>query len=116
VLGAPASAIGLVESLAEATAAFMKIASGWLSDRVGRRKPLIALGYTLERMLGRRFGMTDADDRLPERLVSEPIEPADRTSVVPLARLKRDHYRQRGWDAHGVPRPGLLARLGLDDD
>jgi MFS family permease len=50
VLGAPASAIGLVESLAEATAAFMKIASGWLSDRVGRRKPLIALGYTLSNL------------------------------------------------------------------
>ncbi|MBN1193339.1 MAG: MFS transporter, partial [Coriobacteriia bacterium] len=47
VLGAPVAAIGLIESLAEATASFMKLGSGWLSDRVGRRKPLIASGYAL---------------------------------------------------------------------
>jgi MFS family permease len=50
VLGAPVSAIGLIESLAEAAASFMKVGSGWLSDRVGRRKPLIALGYTLSNL------------------------------------------------------------------
>lgn len=50
VLGAPVAAIGLIESLAEATAAFMKVGSGWLSDRVGRRKPLIALGYSLSNL------------------------------------------------------------------
>ena len=47
VLGAPVTAIGLIESIAEATASFLKVFSGWLSDRVGRRRPLIALGYTI---------------------------------------------------------------------
>ena len=47
VLGAPVSAIGLIESLAEAAASFLKVGSGWLSDHVGRRKPLIAIGYAL---------------------------------------------------------------------
>jgi MFS family permease len=47
VLGAPVTAIGFIESVAEATASFLKVFSGWLSDRVGRRRPLIALGYTL---------------------------------------------------------------------
>ena len=42
VLGAPVAAIGLIESVAEATASFLKVASGWLSDRVGRRRPLRA--------------------------------------------------------------------------
>jgi MFS family permease len=50
VLGAPVAAIGLIESLAEAAASFMKVGSGWLSDRVGRRKPLIALGYTMSNL------------------------------------------------------------------
>jgi len=50
VLGAPVSAIGLIESLAEAAASFMKVGSGWLSDHVGRRKPLIALGYSLSNL------------------------------------------------------------------
>ncbi|MBC7265597.1 MAG: aldehyde ferredoxin oxidoreductase family protein [Coriobacteriia bacterium] len=67
--------------------------------------------YNLERMLGRRFGASAADDRLPERLTSEPIDPEDPSSVVPLARLRRDYYRHRGWDANGVPTPRLLARL-----
>lgn len=72
--------------------------------------------YNLERTLGRRFGVRAEDDRLPERLVAEPIDPQDPSSVVPLERLKRDYYRQRGWDESGMPKPGLLARLGLDDD
>ncbi len=33
VLGAPVAVIGLIESLAEATASIMKVFSGWLSDR-----------------------------------------------------------------------------------
>lgn len=51
VLGAPVAAIGLIESLAEAAASFMKVGSGWLSDRVGRRKPLIAAGYGLSNVV-----------------------------------------------------------------
>lgn len=47
VLGASALAIGLVEGVAEATAAMLKVFSGIASDRIGRRKPLVALGYGL---------------------------------------------------------------------
>lgn len=51
VLHAPVSAIGLIESLAEATASFVKVASGRLSDRIDRRRPLVALGYTLSNLV-----------------------------------------------------------------
>jgi len=47
VLGASALAIGFVEGFAEATAALLKVFSGVLTDRIGRRKPLVALGYGL---------------------------------------------------------------------
>jgi MFS family permease len=47
VLHAPVSAIGLIESIAEATGSLMRIFSGWLSDRIGKRKALVAVGYTL---------------------------------------------------------------------
>lgn len=47
VLGASASAIGAIEGAAESTAALLKLASGWWSDRVRRRKPLVLLGYTI---------------------------------------------------------------------
>jgi MFS family permease len=43
-LGAPPSALGLIEGVAEGTAAVGKAVSGRLADRF-RRKPLIAIGY-----------------------------------------------------------------------
>jgi MFS family permease len=60
VLGAPVAAIGLIESLAESAAAFMKVASGWLSDRVGRRKPLVAAGYALSNVVKPVLALTSA--------------------------------------------------------
>ena len=45
VLGASKELIGLIEGVAESTASIVKIFSGWLSDRVGKRKGLTAGGY-----------------------------------------------------------------------
>jgi MFS family permease len=47
VLGAPAWALGLIEGIAESTASLLKLYSGWLSDRVGQRKPFAVAGYGL---------------------------------------------------------------------
>lgn len=47
VLGTGAVAVGLIEGIAEATASIIKVFSGVLSDRLGRRKPLAVLGYGL---------------------------------------------------------------------
>lgn len=47
VLGAGAAAIGAIEGAAEATASFLKLASGWGSDRMARRKPLVVIGYLI---------------------------------------------------------------------
>ena len=47
VLGAPPMAFGLIEGAAETIASFSRLLSGWLSDFLGRRKPLTAAGYTL---------------------------------------------------------------------
>jgi MFS family permease len=46
-LGASVATVGAIDGIAEATASISKIFSGWLSDRIGRRKPLILLGYGL---------------------------------------------------------------------
>ena len=46
-LGATALAVGLIEGLGEATAQIVKVFSGAWSDRIGRRKPLLLLGYGL---------------------------------------------------------------------
>jgi MFS family permease len=42
--------IGLIEGVAESTASILKIVSGWLSDRLGKRKILVTLGYGLSSM------------------------------------------------------------------
>jgi MFS family permease len=46
-LGSGPVFLGLVEGLAEATAAGLKVLAGWLSDRTRRRKPLVVAGYAL---------------------------------------------------------------------
>ncbi len=45
VLGARTAFIGLIEGTAETTASLVKVASGHLSDRLGKRKSLAVLGY-----------------------------------------------------------------------
>ncbi len=46
-LGLSVATVGLIDGIAEATANITKLFSGWLSDRIGRRKPLILIGYGL---------------------------------------------------------------------
>lgn len=45
LLGGGAVWVGIVEGLRESLSSLLKLASGWFSDRVGRRKVLVALGY-----------------------------------------------------------------------
>ena len=47
VAGASMSMVGLIEGVAESTALIIKVFSGALSDYLGKRKPLVALGYGL---------------------------------------------------------------------
>jgi MFS family permease len=47
VLNAGTAVIGLIEGLAETTASLMKIYSGALSDKLGKRKWITVAGYTL---------------------------------------------------------------------
>lgn len=46
-LGASVAVVGLIDGIGESTASITKIFSGYISDRIGRRKPLILLGYGL---------------------------------------------------------------------
>lgn len=47
VLGASTTTVGLIEGVGEGTASISKLFSGWLSDRLGRRKALTVAGYGL---------------------------------------------------------------------
>jgi len=46
VLGAPVAIVGLIEGIAESTASVLKVISGWLSDKLQKRKPFVVAGYS----------------------------------------------------------------------
>lgn len=46
-LGASAEMLGLIEGIAESTASILKLFSGWLSDKLQRRKSIAVAGYAL---------------------------------------------------------------------
>src|SRR6202163_5147733 len=43
--GAGPAQLGLIEGLAESVASFAKLFSGYLTDRIERRKPVVVAGY-----------------------------------------------------------------------
>lgn len=51
VLGAGPVALGVIEGIAESTVSFLKLYSGYLSDRVRRRKNWIVAGYTISNII-----------------------------------------------------------------
>lgn len=75
--------------------------------RIGER------GYTLERMIDKKLGVSAKDDTLPGRLTDELQRAEVKGSKVPLERMKRAYYKARGWDKNGIPKHGLLKRLKL---
>src|SRR5262245_35955375 len=46
-LRASVASLGVIEGVAESTAALLRLGSGWLSDRIGERKPFLFPGYGL---------------------------------------------------------------------
>lgn len=86
-LGASVVMVGLVDGIAEATAAIAKVISGYVSDRMGRRKPLILLGYGLAAL-------------------SKPLFPmAGSAATVLMARF----IDRSGKGMRGAPRDALIA-------
>jgi MFS family permease len=51
VLGAGPAALGIIEGVAESTASLLKLYSGYLSDRVKRRKGWIVAGYSISNII-----------------------------------------------------------------
>ena len=75
--------------------------------RIGER------GYTLERSINCKFGITEAHDKLPKRLTDTPQDPRDSGTRVPLETMKKTYYAARGWDKNGIPTEATLRRLKI---
>ncbi len=59
-LGASAMFVGLVEGVADSTAAITKYLFGWLSDRLKKRTPFVVAGYTIANLVRPLIGVTGA--------------------------------------------------------
>ena len=60
VLATGAGFVGAIEGAAESTAALLKLVSGWWSDRMDRRKPLVVVGYTIAAVARPLIGLASA--------------------------------------------------------
>ena len=70
--------------------------------------------YNLERMFNLKAGISSRQDKLPRRLLEEPIpEGPSRANVHKLAELLPQYYKQRGWSEEGIPAEAKLAQLGI---
>src|SRR5665647_854530 len=50
VLHIPLTSIGIIEGIAESTASILKLFSGWITDRFGKHKLLMLIGYGLSNL------------------------------------------------------------------
>ena len=60
VLGAPVWVYGLMEGVGAGIAGVLKVFAGWLSDRLGHRKWLMFVGYTISNLAKPAFAVTGA--------------------------------------------------------
>ena len=69
-----------------------------------------------ERLFISKAGFRREDDRLPKRMLDEPMpDGPNRGKVVPMEKLKDEFYASCGWDpASGFPKTETLERLGID--
>ena len=101
VLGVNKSVIGLIEGIAETTASMVKLFSGWLSDRLGRRKALMEAGYGISAIsrvglaLAGTWGMVLAV-RFVDRF-GKGIRTAPRDAIIADASTSADLSRNFGF-------------------
>ena len=70
--------------------------------------------WNLERLWNLRAGIDASQDRLPKRMLEDPIPAGPAAGEVNrLAEMLPEYYRLRGWDPDGHPSPEKLARLGI---
>ncbi|WP_066250630.1 MFS transporter [Neobacillus drentensis] len=58
VLHVQVGTVGIIEGIAESTASILKFFSGWISDRFGKRKLLMVVGYGLSNLIKPFFALS----------------------------------------------------------
>jgi len=125
-LGAGPAQLGLIEGVAESVASFAKLFSGYLTDRIDRRKPLVVAGYFVANAVKPLLAVVTAwwhillirfSDRLAKGVRGAPRDVMVAESV-PKGRLGSAYGLIQSMDSAGaVAGPlaafTLLARFGI---
>lgn len=120
VLGASATTVGAIEGAAESTAALLKLFSGWLSDRVPRRKPLVLTGYGIASLIRPLIGFAQAAsqvlairvaDRIGKGIRGAPRDALIADSVDPAIRGRAFGFHRAADHAGAVVGPLLAFAL-----
>ncbi len=125
-LGAGPAQLGLIEGLAESVASFAKLFSGYLTDRIDRRKPLVVAGYFVANAVKPLLALVTAwwhillirfSDRLAKGVRGAPRDVMVAESV-PKERLGSAYGLIQSMDSAGaIAGPlaalALLARYGI---
>ncbi len=120
-IGAGPAQLGIIEGIAESVASFAKLFSGYLADRVQRRKPVVVSGYFVANAVKPLLALTSSwgqvlgirfADRLPKgiRGTTRDVMLAD---SVPASRLGSAYGLLQAMDSAGAIAGPLLALLLL---
>jgi MFS family permease len=85
-IGASKTEVSLIEGIAESTASVIKALSGWWSDKIGKNKPFMLIGYAFTAILSPLFSIVTSPMqvlliRFSER-VGKGIRTAPRDSLI----------------------------------
>jgi MFS family permease len=121
VLGAGTGVLGAIEGVADSTSSIVKLWSGGLSDRVGRRKAFVTTGYLLAAVSRPLIGLATmpwqvlvvrCTDRFGKGIRSAPRDALVADSTDPAARGRAFGYTQ-GMDHLGAAIGPVLAFVFL---
>jgi len=94
---------------------WLNLITGWNVDilefmKTGERV------FNLKRIYNTRVGVSRKDDFLPPRFLTLKREGEGLTNrLPPMGQLLSDYYAYREWTEDGIPTPGKLKGLGLDE-
>jgi MFS family permease len=110
-LGGGALFLGLVEGAANATASFLKLASGYWADRVRRRTPLVLFGYGIAALARPLVALATAPwhvlaVRVTDR-IGKGIRTSPRDAIIASSVAKEDTGRAFGFH-HAMDHAGAV--------
>lgn len=96
---------------------YLNAATGWEID-MDELYLAAERAETQIRLFNIREGMGRKDDRLPGRIITEPLPDGPGKGRIigqeAFDLMLSEYYAMRGWDDEGAPTPATLKKLGLD--